>query len=284
MDSIKEFYQELAKILSTHEEGFTQISEDTGVSRSTLWRWSNETNRSYPDADKLLRVLARISGLNKKRDLAKYFGGKIEDFILNGFHPISSSYNTEIFEGSSPTETITDFYSFVVFSICGTKRGATEDELINVIGNLAIKRSGFPKADITQELINAHGMIAKNKIKEFVQKEVIFRDEKGFFQRTTKNITLDVKTTLTYLPQVINEVMKPEEFSKGYNALFAYTESIPPELANELAIETKTFFKTCYEKIEANKTKDGVPFTIINFAERLWFDSLDGSLERGVQK
>ena len=69
-------------------------------------------------------------------------------------------------------------------------------------------------------------------------------------KRTTKNITLDVNTTLTYLPQVINEIMKPEEFSKGYNAMFAYTESIPKELANELAVETKIFFKKCYEKME----------------------------------
>lgn len=280
MDSIKEFYQELANILKGHEDSWQKLAEESGVSRTSLWRWSNETNRDYPDAEKVLRVLAKISGLNKRRDLAKYYGGRIEDFILNGFRPISSSYNAEILEQPSPTETISDFYSYVVFSICGTERGATEEELVNIIGNLAIKRSGFPKADITQELINAHGQIAKNKIKDLIQKEIIYRDEKGFFQRTTKNITLDVATSLNYLPQVISEIMKPEEFWKGCNALFAYTESIPSGLANELAVETKKFFKSCYEKMETNKTKDGVPFTIINFAERLWFDSLDGSLER----
>jgi transcriptional regulator with XRE-family HTH domain len=282
LDSIKEFYHELAKILSTHEEGFSQISEDTGVSRSTLWRWSNETNRSYPDADKLLRVLSKISGLDREKDICKYFGGKIEEYILN-VCPITSGKNAKVFKYDSPAEAITDFYSFIVFSICGTKRGATEEELVNVIGNLAIKRSGFPKADITQDLINAHGAIAKTKIKDLVQKEIISRNNFGRFHRTTKDITLDLKTSLTYLPSVISEMLKPEEFNKGYNAIFGYTESIPLSLANELAIETKQFFKSCYEKMEANKTKDGVPFTIINFAERLWFDSLDGSLEGEVK-
>lgn len=282
MDSLKEFYQELANTLSNHQESLQKLADATGVSRSTLWRWSNETNRSYPDADKLLRVLSEISGLNNRKDLSRYYGGKIEVFI-DSFCPVSSEIGLKILKSESPTKSITDFYSYVVFSICGTRRGATEEELVNVIGNLAINRSGIPKADITQELINAHGSIAKTKIKDLVQKEIIYRNDEGRFHRTTKDITLDLKTSLTYLPNIISEMLKPEEFHKGYNAIFAYTESIPLTLANELSIETKQFFKSCLEKIEANKTKDGVPFTIINFAERLWFDSLDGSLEGEVK-
>lgn len=279
LDSIKEFYQELAKILSTHEEGFTQITEDTGVSRSTLWRWSNETNRSYPDAEKVLRVLAKISGLNKRKELAKYYGGKIEDFI-NSFCPISSEFGLRILESESPETSISDFYSFVIFSICETKRGATENELVNIVGNIAVKRAEIPKSDINQEIINNYGVISKSRIKDLVRREILFKGDDGRFHTRTNNIAFNINFALKHLPLIIQEITKPEEFSKGNNAIFSYTESIPVETANKIALRTKEFFKECYEEMEKTKCHDGVPFTIINFAERMWFDSLDGSLER----
>ncbi|RLA63951.1 MAG: hypothetical protein DRQ88_11735 [Epsilonproteobacteria bacterium] len=283
MNPIEELYTELSKILSPYKDNLQKLADETGVSKVTLWRWSTKSNTSYPDVDRVLRVLAKIAGLNKRKDIANYYGGTIEDFILKDSCPISSSYNIEILDSESPTQAITDFYSFLLFSICGTERGATEEELINVIGNIAIKKSGFPKADVTQELINAHGSIASSKIKDLVRKEIIARNEQGRFHRTIKNITIDLETSMIYLPQVMEEMLKPEEFNRGCNAIFAYTESISPELANELAIDTKKFFKRCYEKMEAGKTTNGIPYTIINFAERLWFDSLDGSLEAEVQ-
>ena len=274
MDPVKEFYVEMGNILKSHD--LQALAEKTKVSKVTMWRWVNAINSNFPDKDKVLRVLSYISGLDTAKSLAGYFGGQISKFILQGDYS-DSMPNIYSPIGDLQAEVIDDFYSYVIFSICGTKRGASENELINIIGNLAIKKSGLPKADITQELINAHGKIAMNKIKDLVAKEIIVKDINGKFSRTKRDITFPINYSLEYLPKVLAEMVKPEEATLGYNSLFSYTESISDEAAKELAKRTKEFFTECVKFMNANTKIDGTPYTIINFAERFWFDSLGPS-------
>jgi hypothetical protein len=274
MNPVKEFYEEMGNILKSHD--LQELTETTKVSKVTMWRWVNAINSKFPDKDKVLRVLSHISGLDTSKSLADYYGGKISSFILQGDYSDSMPVKYSPV-GDIQTEFIDDFYSYVIFRICGTKRGATENELINVIGNLAIKKSGLPNADVTQELINAHGKIATNKIKELISKEIIFRNSDGRFSRAVKDITFPSRFSVEYLPKVLGEMIKPEEATLGYNSLFSYTESISDEAAKELAKRTKEFFTDSVKFMNDNTKIDGTPYTIINFAERFWFDSLGPS-------
>ncbi len=270
MDPVKEFYTDLSRILEPYKDNLQNLADETGVSKVSLLRWKNGINKNYPDVNKILPVLVKVSGLNKTRDVGNFFGGYIEKFV-NDFLPIYSSENYQVIDKSSSTDFIPDFYSFIIILLCGTESGVSKFEIEGIIGNLAVQKLGLPRADITDELIKANGVIARKRIAELLEKEFIYCDADGVYSLTQKDINLNVSHLKEYLPMVMENFLKPEEYSKGYNAIFTYTESIPLDLANELARDTKDFFEKSYKKMQERKDKNGIPYTIINFSERLWF-------------
>ncbi len=273
MNPVNEFYQELGKILSPYKDDLQDLSEKTNVSKVTLWRWINAINTNYPDADRLYRVLAVISGLSKRLEIAEYFGGKIESTLKNIISIGFTQINFPIIEKNHPTEFLPDFYSRVIYYITSTERGASEKELINIIGNLIIKKSEIPQTDITQEIIDAHGIIAKKKIEYLVQKELVYKkDDK--YHSFQKDFQVPTDFNIEFSSHLIKETFKKDEIDNGIGFLGHYVESIPLSVAQQIRSKSNAFYKECLELMIKNKDPNGIPFSFISFTESLWFDQI----------
>lgn len=274
LSEIESFYQQLSPIIAKYSDNLAEFADGTQASKTSIWRWMNKVNTNFPDPNKVLSVLAKDSGRKKVKDIAFFYKGDVEVFLRKSFsHAFEEVYDLDLEE--EVTHKLTDFYSYVVFSLCGTERGASEEEIIRVIGNISVKKAGVSREYITKEIINSHGIIAVKIINDLYKMKLVTVDNKGFYQRTKKHLDIDIDTAQKFVPEMIQSFLKPEEFSQGYNSFFGYTESIKPEVANKIAKKTKAFYLECLNLMKNAMDKDGVPFTIVNFAERLWFDELE---------
>ncbi|RLA63803.1 MAG: hypothetical protein DRQ88_06890 [Epsilonproteobacteria bacterium] len=284
MESVQTFYQELSPILEKHRDKLEDLVQGTQTSKVTVWRWLNGINSKHPDPNKLLSVLSKVSGRNKIQEVALFFGGEIKEFLENSF---SHSFKNELFIDPELKEfdesVINDFYSYIVFSLCGTEAGSTEEEIISTLGNIVIKKADIPDELINDELIYSHGVFGKKKINDLINAHIIELKENGRYSRTKKNIRLDPDFSTKYLAEIIPTFLKTEEAHLGMNSFYGYQETIPVSIAQELAADTTEFFIKCYEKMNKYKTEDGIPYQLMAFGERLSFKKINDSIKREVQ-
>ena len=275
MESVQTFYKELSPILEKHRDNLDKLVEGTQVSKVTVWRWLNGINTKYPDPNKLLSVLRKVSGHFHIKEIAPGFGGQIAAFLEESF---PATFSDSFIFTDSPDDLNSliqkDLYSFLVFTLCGNIGGASEEDLINTIGNIVVRKAEIPQELITEEIIASHGLIAKTKINELLKLGVIELREGNKYHRKIKDINLDASVVSKYFGDIIPSFLRTDEFALGFNAFFTYQETIPKEIANELAKDTRKFFKNCYEKMNNHRCINGIPYQIINFADRMCFDPI----------
>lgn len=273
MIQVESFYNELSPIIAKYKDYLLEFSRGTQCSKTSLWRWLNKINKNLPDPNKLLSVLEKDSGLRGKGKIAKFYGGEISKYIIKSF-PLF--FSIEIKEEIAPEEMIKikDFYSLLIINICGTIKGATEIEIIELIGNVAARKSGFELDDLTEGLIYAHGKIARNKIQEILNEGLIFKDSEGYFHLHEKNIDLTSLNPAEFTGELISSFLKPEEYELGNNALFHTIETVSKKGANLIAQLQKKSFMECHKIMDEFKDVNGIPISVINFCERIQFTSL----------
>jgi hypothetical protein len=268
-------YLQLSNIIKKYDGALDSIVDKTNISKTTLWRWSNQTNVKLPDPNKVLRLLAKESNLTNVRDIANYFGGEIEMFLKAS---LPSLYDKDNYRASVYDE-MEDFYTFVIYSVISTKRGANEEDLIKIVGNLSARKAGLTIDEITDDLVNAHGMIAVKRINELYKRKRIKIEEDGSYSPTDLNCFIPIDRFTKFAPDMLANFIKPEEFQYGLNGVFCSMDSIPKKVAAEIAQETKEFFKKIKNKMKDSSSADGVPFMTFNLAETMWFNSMDQSPE-----
>jgi hypothetical protein len=284
VESVQTFYKELSPILEKHRDSLDKLVDGTQASKVTVWRWLNKINTKYPDPNKLLSILSKISGMKNIKKIGIFFGGDIKKYLEESF-PGTYSEDYKMAHDFEDKELgkIKDFYTFLVYTMCGNFGGASKTELINTIGNVASKRAEIPKECLTQELINSYGVIAIQKINDLLNFGVIELKSNGKYHRTTKNMHYESDFMMEYYPKMIKSFFRPEEVSLGFNVIAGYQETIPSNIANEIAKDTKDFFLRCKKKMDENSCENGIPYQIINFGERLTFETLNAPLNREVQ-
>ncbi len=284
VESVQTFYKELSPILEKHRDSLDKLVEGTQVSKVTVWRWLNKINSKHPDPNKLLSVLSKISGIKKVKDLAIFFGGEVELFLKMSF-PIIFSEDYELISDFQHEEIgeIKDFYTFLIYTMCGNLGGSSQEQLLTTIGNIAANKADIPKEYLTHEIIKSYGVIALKKIEELENNNIIELKQDGNYHRSTKNMNFDSDIMSLYYPQMIESFFRVDETSLGLNILCGYQETIPAEIANEIARETKEFFLKTMKKMDDNCCESGIPYQIVNFGERLTFDTLNDPLKREVQ-
>ncbi len=282
MTNTEQFYGELSSILKKYQGERDNLSRETGVSPTTIWRWSTGINKMLPEPYKVVKLLSKDSGLKKISSIADYYKGEIYKFLVENFpSQFKDGYYDEI--SNNDTFMIKDFYSYIIYTLISNKRGATDEEIIQVIGNLSARKSGLDLEDITEEVVRGHGIIALVKVKELIENNMIFQEADGSYSPTTMPVQFDLNDVVAFFPEMVQGFLKSEEFDKGLNGVFYVANSIPKKVANEIAIETKEFYLKMYKKMRDNASADGVPYFIFNLAETLWFNNIKESEERKIQ-
>lgn len=279
MQNVESFYNELTPILEKIKESPEAFLEGTEVSKVTLWRWTNGINRKYPDPHKLLSVLMKISGKKNFKEVVNHFGGEISNYLcitLSGF--LEGSLSESSFEDNQ-NEVLGDFQSFLIFSLCETEAGASKIELINSLANLSIKKLGLSEKDVTPEFEKSYGEIVDNKIQMLIKKGILELAKDGKYHTKKKEVVFNTETVANHYPELIRAYSRPQEAHLGFTTMWGYNQSIPVSLAKEIKNETKEFFRKIHQKMINNKSKDGIPYQVIYWTDRLNFDNLDGSLE-----
>lgn len=282
MESVQTFYKELSPILEKHRDSLDKLVDGTQVSKVTVWRWLNKINTKYPDPNKLLSVLRKVSGHFHIKEIAPGFGGEIENFLKESF-PSTFAESFIFADTSEDLNTVIqkDFYTFLIFSLCGNIGGASEESIINTVGNIAVKKAEIPKELLTQEIIKSHGFVGKNKLNELLKLGVIELRNDNKYHLIIKDVRLDSSVISKYLSEIIPSFHRLDEAHLGYNALFSYQETIPYEIANELAKDTKKFYMRCMDKMNEHRCDDGIPYQIINYGDRMVFDNLKDNPSEG---
>ncbi|HAZ12494.1 MAG: hypothetical protein A2X86_19750 [Bdellovibrionales bacterium GWA2_49_15] len=265
------FYEELRPIVNKHINSIDDLAKKTGISDTTLWRWSNSVNVKLPDPNKVLDLLCFDSKKNSLLDIANHYSGAIAQFLRDSF-PEQMSKRSLI---NNECHTIKDQYDFCIYYICGTERGASEDELITILGQIAIKKAEIPEHQVTAALVKSFGEFAKNKIANLVAANVIAKSESGNYTRVIKNTYIKVQDGLEKGLQLLTDFIKPSEWGQGKNIFYMFQESVPPQVAEEITQTLNDAYLACKEKAEKNKSnaQDAVPYVFSVIGERLWFDS-----------
>ena len=274
MIHVESFYAQLSPIISKYSDNLLEFSKGTQCSKTTLWRWMNGINSTYPDPNKLLSVLEKDSGLRGKRKIANYYGGgAIKYFLIESFPLFFSGEIEETIQPEKINE-ITDFYSFVILNICGSYSGANEQEIIDLIGNVAARKSGLENEDLTPDLLKAHGKIAKKKVKKLFEDGLIIKDSNSFYHLQDKSININNSNSGAFLGDIISSFFKAEEAEAGLNSLFFTIDTVTEEAARKIAKMQKDSFMKCYNIMKKNQTSSGVPISVINFSDRIEFSPL----------
>ena len=274
MVHIGSFYEQLSSIISKYSDNLLEFSQGTQCSKTTLWRWLNSINLGLPDPNKLLSALEKDSGLRGKKKIVDYYGGEIQKYLIKSF-PLFFCENLDTNEESGKVNEITDFYSFVIANICGTLSGASEMDITDLVANVAARKSGFEKDDLTPELISAHGKISRSKIQLLLDDGIIFKDHSDKYHLHKKGIDIVSSHSGAHLGEMLSSFIKPEEMELGLNSMFFTIESVTEEAAKEVAKMQRESFMKCYNIMEKNKSSDGIPISIVNFSERFQFSPLN---------
>jgi hypothetical protein len=279
MQNVEAFYNELTPILEKIKESPEAFLEGTEVSKVTLWRWTNGINRKFPDPHKLLSVLIKISGKKNFKEVINHFGGEISKYLcdtLSGF--LDETLSESSFEDNQ-NEVLGDFQSFLIFNLCETEAGSSRVDLINTLANLSIKKLGLSEKDVTLEFLKSYGEIVDKKIQLLITKGILELAEDGKFHTKKKELVYNSEISIKHFPEIIKGYSRPHESHLGFTTMWTYNQSIPIDLAKEIKNETKEFFRKIHQKMKNNKNKDGVPYQVIYWTDRLNFDNLYGSLE-----
>ncbi len=279
MQNVESFYNELTPVLEKIKESPEAFLEGTEVSKVTLWRWTNGINRKYPDPHKLLSVLMKISGKKKFKEIVDHFGGEISEYLCNTLSGyLDESLSQSNFE-ENQNEILGDFQSFLIFNLCETEAGANRIELVNSLANLSIKKLGLSEKDVTSEFLKSYGDIVDKKIQILITKGILELESDGKYHTKKKELAYNTDISINHFPEMIRWYSRPHEAHLGFTTMWAYNQSIPISLAKEIKNETKEFFRKIHQKMLNNKSKDGVPYQVIYWTDRLNFDNLDNSLE-----
>ena len=274
MVAAEKLYFQLSNIIKKYDGALDNIVEQTNISKTTLWRWSNKTNVKLPDPNKVLRLLVKDCGLTQIRDIANYFGGEVEAFLKQSLPHLFMKDRDDVNYLTSVFDEMEDFYTFVIYNVISTKRGATDEDLIKIVGNLSARKAGLSEDEITDDIVNAHGFIAVKRINDLYKRNRIKLEEDGSYSPTELNYFVPVESFLKLAPDMISNFVKPEEFQNGLNGIFCYMNSIPKDVASEIAFETREFYMRMMKKMKDSSSKDGVPYMIFNLAETMWFNSM----------
>lgn len=278
MQNVESFYNELTPILAKIENP-DEFLEGTEVSKVTLWRWINGINRKYPDPHKLLSVLIKMSGKKNFKEVVNHFGGEISNYLsntLSGF--LEDSLSESSFEDKQ-NEVLGDFQSFLIFNLCETEAGASRIELINSLANLSIKKLGLSEKDVTTEFLKSYAEIVDKKIQILITKGVLELTDDGKYHTKKKEVVYNAEISIKHFPEIIRGYSRPQEAHLGFTTMWTYNQSIPISLAKEIKNETKEFFRKIHQKMMNNKSKEGVPYQVIYWTDRLNFDNLQNTLE-----
>ena len=134
---------------------------------------------------------------------------------------------------------------------------------------------GLSQKDVTPEFLQSYGEIVEKKIQELLNKDALIFGDDGKYHTKKKEVIFNTDISLNYFPEMLKGFARPEEAHFGFTTLGGYNQSIPVSLAKEIKTETREFFKRVHEKMINNKTKDGVPFQVIYWTDRLTFDNLN---------
>jgi hypothetical protein len=272
MQNVEAFYNELTPILEKIKESPEAFLDGTEVSKVTLWRWTNGINRKYPDPHKLLSLLSKISHKDNVIEVADHFGENISSFLKHSFPtffqmgkkgPKIEELQNSIFQ---------DFNTFMIFILCETESGASKEELIHTIGSLAFKKIGLTPEEISADLITPYGSLVEGKINDLVKMGVLDLDKDQRYHARVKDIIFNVDTITRFFPEIISGFTRKSNVDMDLSGIFGYQQTIPLELAKEIKKETKEFFLKCYSKMKENKCKGGIPYQIINFSDKLFFE------------
>jgi len=281
MQNVEAFYNELTPILEKIKESPEAFLDGTEVSKVTLWRWTNGINRKYPDPHKLLSILSKVSGKKNFMEIVNQFEGEISNYLCKSLPWLKEeSFQDSNFENNQ-NEILKDFQSFLIFILCETEAGASKLELVSSLANISIKKLGLSEKDVTSNFLRSYSEIVEKKIQELIKKGALELGGDGKYHTTKKEVLFNSDTVIKFYPELIKNYSRPEEAHLGFSTLWGYQQSIPVELAKEIKTETKEFFQKIHQKMLSNKNKDGVPFQVVYWTDRLSFDNLDCSLEEG---
>lgn len=278
MESVQTFYKELAPILEKHRDSLDKLVDRTQASKVTVWRWLNKINTNYPDPNKLLSILSKICGYDKVKDIGAYFGGEIEKYLNESFSTsFEDFYENSLLPEDKQQKLFKDFYAFLIYTMCGNLGGVSEKELVFTVGNIAVRKSDIPLHLITDEMIEAHGMMAIPRIHDFVKLGILELREDGKYHRLEKDVDFGSNLIAKYMGEIMSSCFRFEECHMGYNSFFTYMETIPVKIAFEIARDIKSFHKQTMEKMNKYRSVDGIPYQFIGFGERLKFDKFKNS-------
>lgn len=265
MDQLAKFYEELGHQIKQYPAGIDALAEASGVSKVTLWRWGNGINLKYPDHHRVLQVLMVISNQNSLTGVKSFFGGALSEYLKT-----TPSSNYLKITQEKEINLLQDYYFFLIYLFTGNESGASVEELIETCGNIAAKKAGFE--DLSLEAILELGKLVLPKIKELENRElIIYKEGRYFRNQNAVYIPLDENQIVNYFCQNLENFVKPKDFPFGFNAFYTVVESIKPEVAKELALDTRNFFEECLRKMENGKCKNGIPYQLILSAERMEF-------------
>jgi hypothetical protein len=279
MQNVESFYNELTPILEKIKESPEAFLEGTEVSKVTLWRWTNGINRKYPDPHKLLSVLMKISGKKSLKEVLNYFEGEISKYLKDSLSGLlGESFGESNFE-ENQDEMLKDFQLFLIFTLCETEAGSTKNELINSLARLSFKKMGLSEKDVTPDFLKSYSDIVEKKIQILLSKGVLILGNDRKYHTKKKEVVFNSTTSINHYPELIRTYSRPDEAHLGFTTLWGYNQSIPISLAKEIKTETKEFFQKIHKKMIENKSKDGIPYQVIYWTDRLNFDNSERSFE-----
>ena len=85
MNKAELFYTELSPIVEKYSGDLKQVSKETGISKTSLWRWINKINSKLPNPYNVLSLLSLDSGEKSVEKIALYYGGEIAKFLEESF-------------------------------------------------------------------------------------------------------------------------------------------------------------------------------------------------------
>lgn len=281
----RSIYDEIAPILNEAkkkaEKKKLTLEEILGVDRTTVWRWENKLNKNSPNADTVLNLLSFITNETVIPNILKKFDDcpQIQKLINISFPSRVHSMARK----SKDIYKIDDQYDFYIYYICGTQRGATKEELTYTLGKIAAKKAEIPESHQTYDMILSLGQFTSEKIDNLEALEIIEKSNSGRYIRTQRDTYIEVEEGLKRTLQTIKDFVEPEQWGEGMTTFYAFQESIPTEVAQEIARETYQFYTRMKQKMMSNRTSDksSVPYIISNCAETLSFNQ--GRAQGGIQ-
>jgi len=265
------FYTELNAIVDRAENKANgskkTLQEITNLGKTTIWRWANTVNKALPDPYKLVALLRFESGKENIKDVAAHYGGHIESFLRTNF---PSEFASKIHQDFDPANEpkFNDYYSFVIFTLCGTDRKMTVEEIKQSVGQLTLKNSMIPRELWTQEMINAHGQFAEIKIRELVNAGYLAIVD-GHAIRTRTHLHLNVVEKIEFVSKNIPTFFKMENVEKEMNGLHFFSDTVTPAYAKKLAREISRFFIQKRDEASTNSDPNGIPIHSIFFMDTM---------------